>query len=370
MRYCKKCVQPDTRPGIYFNEEEVCGACLWQDQYMKIVEWEQRHNEVFNIATEAKEKAQTKGVPYDCVIGVSGGKDSTFQALYARDKLDLRCLLVNGAPDGITDIGRKNIENLAKLGFDVISLRPNPQIMRALIRKDFYRYANPVKVTEYPLWASAYIIAERFDIPLVIQGENQGLTMGTLKGFGTNDDALNVNKQHTIEKNYLDEYHDDKKGISEKDLFFYNYDRERIRKKGIRAIWIQYYSKNWSSPGNGEFAIKNGLFLRPKDYDPYEIGQYWRFNALDAGSVVYVNQMIKQIKYGFGATTDSACYEIREGRITRQEGVKLVREFDGKCSEQYIKKFCDYIDITIDEFWRVVNNFRGDMWKKNRENGN
>jgi N-acetyl sugar amidotransferase len=363
VKYCKKCVQPNTRPGIYFNEAGICGACIWQEQYNKFVDWNERYNQVLRVAREARKIRKKNGVAYDCVIGVSGGKDSTFQSLYARDKLGLKCLLVNGAPDGIHDIGSRNIENLTNLGFDVISLRPNPLVMRNLIKRDFYRYANPVKATEYPLWASAYIIAEKFHIPLVVQGENQGLTMGTLKGFGTNDDALKANQQHTIERNFLEEYLDQADGIEENDLFFYNYNRKRLREKGIKAIWLQYYAKEWSSPGNGEFAIKNGLNIRPKSFDPYAIGQYWRFNALDAGGLVYVNQMIKHIKFGFGATTDSACYEIREGRIIREEGIKLIKEFDGKCADKYIDEFCDYINITPEEFWRVVNSFRGNMWK-------
>lgn len=300
MNYCKKCGQPDTRPGIIFSENGICGACAWQNQLNNEIDWDARFKEVLEIAHDAKEKAKKNNSAYDCVIGVSGGKDSTFQALYARDKLGLKPLLVNGAPDGISEIGKQNINNLISLGFDCISLTPNPKVLKKLIKRDFYEYANPVKVTEYPLWASAYIIADKFDIPLIIQGENGGLTMGTIKGFGTNDDALNANKQHTIEKDYREEYVIPELGVEERDLYFYNYDRERIREKGIRGIWIQYYAKEWSSPGNGEFGIKNGMSIRPKNYNPYEIGQYWRFNALDAGSFVYVNQMIKYIKFGFG----------------------------------------------------------------------
>ena len=105
---------------------------------------------------------------YDCVVGVSGGKDSTLQALIARDKLGLRCLLVNSEPEGITEIGKHNIENLKNLGFDVISLRPNPKLMKKLIKRDFYKYLNPQKVTEFSLYSSGYIIADEFNIPLII----------------------------------------------------------------------------------------------------------------------------------------------------------------------------------------------------------
>ena len=163
MRYCVRCVQPDTRLGIVFSDDGLCGACLWEDE-KKTIDWGVRERELQDIAEWAKSRARG---PYNCVIGVSGGKDSTFQAMYAKEHLGLRPLLVNGAPDNISEIGRKNIEKLIGLGFDCISLRPNPQILRQLMRRDFFSCLNPIRVAEYPHWASAYIIAVRFDIPLV-----------------------------------------------------------------------------------------------------------------------------------------------------------------------------------------------------------
>jgi N-acetyl sugar amidotransferase len=200
MKYCKKCVQPNSRPGIYFDENGVCGACLYQEDVEKNIDWKIREKELKKIAEWAKKKARINKTNYDCIIGVSGGKDSTFQALYSRDKLGLRPLLVNCEPGGMTEIGKKNIENLKNLGFDTISMRPNPRIIKKLIKKDFYEYLNPVKVTEFPLFASSYIIADQFNIPLVIQGENPALTLGVRKtGYGLNDDALNTNKGNTLE---------------------------------------------------------------------------------------------------------------------------------------------------------------------------
>ena len=160
MRVCNRCIQPDTRPGIYFNDQGVCGACLWEEE-KKEIDWESREKELEGIVDWAKNTAKGN---YDCAIGVSGGKDSTKQALTARDKLGLRCLLVNCEPEGITEIGRHNIENLKKLGFDVINLRPNPKVMKLLIKRDFYKYLNPVKITEFPLYASTYIITKFFNI--------------------------------------------------------------------------------------------------------------------------------------------------------------------------------------------------------------
>jgi len=350
MKYCKKCVQPDTRPGIHFNEEGVCGACLYEDEKKKI-DWDVRELKLKEIAEEAKKNSVGS---YDCVIGVSGGKDSTFQAVTARDKLGLNPLLVNAVPECITDIGRHNIDNLSKLGFDLISIRPNPNIMKQLIKRDFYKYCNPQKVTEYTLWSSAYQVALAYKIPLVIQGESDGLVFGATVGVGTDDDAANVNQGNTLAGgNAFKEYGEE---VDKKYLLQYQFpEKKLLDSAGIRAIYLQYYTKEWSRQHNAEFAQSLGLRIR-EEKDMAELGRYTRFGALDSDMNIY-NQMLKYYKLGFGCATDEACFDIREGRITRKEGIELVKKYDGKCGEKYIKEFCDYIDIKIGEFWRVVDGF-------------
>ena len=358
MKICKKCIQPDSRPQIYFNEEGICGACLWQEEKKKI-DWNSRRTELQEIADWAKNNTKSS---YDCVIGVSGGKDSMFQALTARDELGLRCLLVNGEPEGITDIGRDNIENLKQLGFDVISLRPNPKIMKKLVKYDFYKHGNPFKVTEFALWSSAYIMAEKFDIPLIIQGENPALTLGVSKGgLSKGYDALEANKQNTQALGWKE--YTEVEDMEEKDLFMFHYDDQNLRKKEIKGIWLQYFLKEWSMNHNAEFSKKYGLKVRPKDFDPASIGTYVPYAQLDE-DLIQVAQLLKYIKFGFGQCMDYACYDYREGRITKSEAINLVEKYDGKCSIEYIQKFCDWIEISLDEFWRISNGFRGPMWTK------
>lgn len=348
MRYCKRCVQPDTRPGVYFDERGICGACLWEEE-KETIDWGARWKELQGIAEWAKKTTKSN---YDCVIGVSGGKDSTFQALTARDRLGLRPLLVNGEPEGITEIGRKNIENLIKLGFDAIKLRPNPKVMKKLIKRDFYKYLNPVKVTEFSLWASAYIIADKLDIPLIIQGENAALTEGARNSdLDLDGNALNADKLNTLStgwKGYLEA------GVSEKDLFMFHYDRESLTRKGAKGVWLQYYVKEWSMSRNAEFSIAHGLTIRPEYFDPQDYGTYSAYHQMD-GDLTQVNQMLKYFKFGFGLCTDHASFDLRDGLLTREECIELVKRYDGKCGVRFIKKFCDYIDISMEEFWRVVD---------------
>ena len=357
MKYCKKCLQTDTRPGVYFSEDGICGACLWEEERKKI-NWKEREQELQDIADRAKSRARGA---YDCVVGVSGGKDSTFQAFYARDILGLRVLCVNAAPADITPIGTKNIENLKNHGFDLISICPNEQIMLKLMRHDFFKYCNPIKCTEYYLYASAYIIANKFDIPLIIQGENAALTLGVSKFQDKGGSCLNISKSNTLKEDPLDDYRDDVNDL--KDLFLYKVPMDEIVEKGIEGVWLNYYTDKWSQPHNAKFSIDRGLTIYPEDINPYEIGTYRRYSQLDAYTTIF-NQYLKYIKFGFGQCTDHVCYDIREGLITRDEGKYLIKELDGKYGQLYLNKMAEYVGISSQEMLDYSEKYRGNMFEK------
>ncbi|MBQ9123193.1 MAG: N-acetyl sugar amidotransferase [Lachnospiraceae bacterium] len=355
MKYCKKCLQPDTRPGIMFDDNQVCYACLYEESKLSI-DWLAREKKLQEIADDAKKEAQSRNLAYDCVIGVSGGKDSTFQAVYAKERLGLRPLLINCVPDEMTEIGRANIDNLSKLGFDIISIRPNPQIARKLARKTFLERGNVMAASEYCLWASAYIMAEKFNIPLIIQGENAALTLGTARNQETSDDAFSVVQLDTLRGGHVDSLIEGEEDLTKDDVFLYQIPNvDLMKSKGIRAVFLQYYAKEWSQVGNAEFAIARGMIGRMKERLE-DMGRYRRYTALDT-NLIFVNQMIKYLKFGFGFATDEACYDIREGRLTREEAIWYVEQYDGKCGQQYIKETCDYLSITEEEFWEVVDRY-------------
>ena len=362
MRYCKRCLQPDTRPGIIFDDEQICFACRYEESKATI-DWEQRHAELKAFADEAKAEAKKRGNTYDCIIGVSGGKDSTFQAVYAKEKLGLNPLLINCMPDEITEIGRKNIENLNNLGFDIISIRPNPIVAKKLARKSFFERGNLVAASEYCLWASAYIMAVKFNIPLIIQGENAALTLGAAKNQETTGNAFSVMQLETIRGASVDSFVDLSNNITEKDLFLYKIPTvEEMQAKGIKAIFLQYYTKEWSQVTNADFAIARGLTGRSDDL--HDLGRYRRYTALDCDLQI-PNQMIKYLKFGFGYATDEICYDIREGRFSREDGKWYVNEYDGLCGEKYIDAACRYLSITKEEFWEVVDKYvNRDLFEK------
>lgn len=363
MKYCKRCLQPDTRPGIYFNEEGICGACLWEEEKEKI-NWRERERELQDIADNAKCKA--KGA-YDCAVGVSGGKDSTFQAFYAKEKLGLRTLLVNCEQENMTPIGRKNIENLKNHGFDLITITPNRNILKKLMIKDFWKRLNLVKPSEYCLYASTYIIADAFNIPFIIQGENAALTLGASEGLqDKGGSCLNITHSNTLKEDPFKEYIDEE--VEAKDLFLYKVPVDELAQKDIQGIWLNYYAKEWSQYYNAAFSIGKGLSTHDEDISPYLLGNYHRYFSLDS-YYVPVNQVFKYMKFGFGRVNDIVCYDIRDKLITRDEGKYLIRELDGKCGQLYIDKTCELLGIDEKTMFEHAEKFRGDMFYKN-EQGN
>ncbi|MBP7089110.1 MAG: N-acetyl sugar amidotransferase [Candidatus Omnitrophica bacterium] len=350
MKYCKKCLQPDTRPGIKFDENGVCFACKFEKERAKI-DWAKREKELKDIVDWAKKNTKSS---HDCIIGVSGGKDSLFQALYAKEKLGLNCLLVNLAPDGITEWGAKNIENLIQQGFDTMIYRPNPKVWKKTIKYSFYKYGNPVKPTEYPLWAVSYITALRFNIPLIIQGENPGITLGVIEGVGCNDDALNINQCNTLGGGNAKDW--EVEGIGLKELLWYQFpDKDELKKSNIKGVYLNYYAKEWGFWKNTDFSIERGLSKR-EDHDPFQAGRLNPYCSIDSDMQI-INQMLKYYKFGFGFVTDEVCYAIREDRMTRKEGIELIKKYDGKCGDKYLREFCEYIDISLEDFWQVVDKF-------------
>lgn len=355
MKYCKKCLQPNTRPGILFDDQQICYACRYEESKNQI-DWDARERELKQIADEAREERKRRNIAYDCVIGVSGGKDSTFQAVYAKEKLGLHPLLVNCAPDEITEVGKKNIDNLNRLGFDIISIHNDPNIAKRLAKKSFLEKGNLVVASEYCLWASAYIIADKFNIPLIIQGENAALTLGTAGIQETTGNAYSVVQLDTLKGADARELIRGEENIDIDDVFFYRMpDIETMKQKGIKAIFLQYYAKEWSQVYNADFSVARGLMGRTSE-DLHDLGRYRRYSGLDTDLVI-VNQMIKYLKFGFGFATDEACYDIRESRLSREQAIWNVTEYDGKCGEQYIKVACDYLSITEKEFWQVVDRY-------------
>lgn len=364
MIYCKKCLQPDTRPNGHFDQNGICSACVYYEE-LKNVDWDERLHILDEVLASYRSKSSRK---FDCIIGVSGGKDSTRQALWARDKLGLRPLLVclSYPPQQVTQRGVDNISNLINLGFDTIVVGPEPETWRKIIREGFLQFTNWAKATEQAIIGSAPQAAIRYDIPLILWGENPGLQLGDMGTMGRNGyDGNNLRFMNTVSGGNLDWLLD--AGFTTQNLISFRYpSTSEFESKDIQIVYLGWFWKDWSLINNGMHSVSNGLDVRVDNVS--KTGDMTQVSSLDEDWVT-LNQMIKYYKYGFGRVSDHVNESIRNGGMCREEGVDLVTRYDGSCAPSYIEGFCDLIGITVDEFWgKVRSSVNKDLFEV-REDG-
>lgn len=363
MRYCTRCVEPDTRPGQIFDDAGVCLPCRIAET-KEVIDWDARARELQEIIAWGRAR---KTSVYDCLIGVSGGKDSTRQALYVRE-LGLKPLLVccTYPPEQVTDRGAANLANLCRLGFDVITVSPAPQLWKRLMRAGFLRFGNWCKATELALYTSIPKTAVAYHIPLIFLGENPALAWGTAVGsFDSN--ANNMRVTHTLQggdpRPLLDDNDDLRK------LYWWQYPPERdFERAGIRMVYLGYFMKDFNDYENARVSIENGLAVREgRDADPGETGSINNFDALD-DDFVHLNQMFKWFKFGFGKVSQQVSGAVRNGYMTREEAVDLVRKYDGACHDRFVRHFIDVIGITPGQYRETADRFHNrDVWTQNAD---
>ena len=364
MKYCIRCLQPDTRPNTKFFESGLCPACNYIDQ-LKDVDWEERFEILKDVISKFPKK---KGQFHDCIIGVSGGKDSTRQALWVREKLGLRPLLVclTYPPQQVTERGVDNLSNLIELGFDVHTLAPAPETWRKLMKAAFSRFTNWAKSTELALFSAVPQLAIKYNIPLVLWGENPGLQLGDLGTLGkTGYDGNNLRNMNTLSGGGIDWLIEE--GFDLKDIIPYKYpDPKEFEDAGIQIVYLGWFLSDWSLINNSLYSTAYGLKIR--DDKPENTGDPFGVTSLDEDWVT-LNQMIKYYKFGFGRTTDYVNEEIRMNRMTREEGIKIVEQYDGCCNESYINEFCNFINISISQFWeQVYKGLNADLFHRDNNN--
>jgi N-acetyl sugar amidotransferase len=350
VKYCVKCLQPDTRPGISFDAQGVCPACNYHASLAQ-VDWDERRRELDAIVAFGRTNNHSG---YDCIIGVSGGKDSTRQALFVKEVLGMNPLLVNLSypPEQVTQRGVDNVSNMIRHGFDCISINPSPQIWRKLMRKGFFEFGNWARSTEFALYGSVPRLAIAYQIPLIWWGENTALQLGDLNVMGKGGaDGNNLRRMNTLGGGDVTWLLSEE--ISRQQILQYIYPSEQeMEDANLRITFLGYFWKDWSLVDNGNYAALRGLDVRREP--PWAIGDPVGVTALDEDWVT-LNQMIKYLKFGFGRVTDYVNEDIRNGRMTREEGIHLNEKYDGKCSERYIESFSQYIGITVEEFWQQVD---------------
>ena len=355
MKFCKNCLYPDTKPGLMFDEEGVCDPCRNHERKNEI-NWDAKREQFLELIGKFKSK---DGSMNDCVIPVSGGKDSHYQAYFVKKEFGLNPLLVNFIPRDLVPLGRKNIENLKSLGFDYIEFTPNPTVYRKLAKIGLTELGDVTWPEHHGLFTIPVQIAVAYKIPLIIWGENPQIEYG---GGGT-EDVLDRKWLLKHGGYFLDKMPIEKVtefGINSLDLKPYLYPSDdEINQLGMTGIFLGSFFK-WDIFKQLEIVKKLGFSVSDK---PKE-GTYQNWENLDE-KYTGMHDYFKWIKYGFGRATDHACIDIWYGRITREEGKKLVRKHEGKIPTWYFDEFLEDFELTRNQFYEIVDKFANhDLFKK------
>ena len=350
MKFCKKCLYPSTKPQLQFDERGICSAC--NNQKLKDeVNWVKKKEDLLLILEKYRSKDGSK---YDCIIPVSGGKDSTFQTYTIKETFGLNPLAVNFHPHDQTEIGRKNLENLKQLGVDCIEFSANPLVYSKLAKFGLVELGDFQWPEHIGIFTIPVQVAVRYKIPLIIWGENPQLEYGQ----PTNIDTDTILDREWNEKNggyFLDKIKPKdmtKYGFKTKELIPYIYPSDDdIRQIGVTGIFLGSYIK-WDLFKQLDFVKELGF----SENDEVKEGTYDKWENLDVYFTVF-HDYFKFLKYGFGRTTDHASIEIRYERITREQGIELIKKYEGKIPRKYLDKFLKSADISEQEFHDICDKF-------------
>ena len=359
MKFCTKCVMPNTKPDLHFDEEGVCDACRSQEDKNNSINWEQREKEFLELIQKYKTQSD-----YDCIIGVSGGKDSTYQVIKVLE-LGLNPLCICFEPTIPTEIGRKNLENLNNLGVDLIHIKRNPLVYKKLAKEAFRRTGDNEWQNHLGIFTTVPKMAVNFNIPLIIWGESPQIEYG---GPATSK------TRNTLDRQWLEEFGGllgnrisdmlGVDGLNKKDLSLYTYaSDEDIHRVGVTGLFLGYYFK-WDLREVVAKSKEYGFLAQDRAVET----TYENFENLDCYSS-HLHDYLKYVKYGFGRATDNACLDIRLGYISREEGVRLVNKYDGIPPKKAIKEYLNYTGFSEEEFSKIVDSYTSKRIFERDENG-
>ncbi len=360
ISYCKRCIMPNSRPRITFDEDGICNACRNAEEKWKDVDWNARKEEFLQLI----EPFRSKNGYWDCIVPWSGGKDSSSIAYKLKFEFGMNPLLVTFSPQIPNEVGNHNREALIQLGFDHVFFRPNQKVHRKLARRFFIERGNHKVAWDAGINAIPVKVAVDFNIPLIFYAEHGESEYGgkVLRVESQKFRDFTEVIEHQIGDdpcNWVDEE------ITLNDLNPYIYPKiERVRKAGVKALYFAYFFK-WSS-------YENYLYIKEKiDFQICPAGRtegtFTNFDSLDdkSDNLYYYMQYIK---FGLGRAVRDASRMIQNRQLTRQEGLELARKYDHEFPALYFQDMLDYLQIREEEFYELVDKHRNpEIWTKENE---
>lgn len=359
--YCKKCVMPSSSAiPVEFDAEGVCSGCRVAEQKFEI-DWERRGKQLKNLLEQYRNKDNSN---YDCIIAVSGGKDSYFQIHIIKKIFGMNPLLVTYNANNWTKTGYKNLHNMRDVfSCDHIFFTPSIDLLKRMNKLCFRKMGDMNWHAHCGIFTSPFQIAVKYNIPLVFYGEHGFMDIGGMHSY---NDYVEFTYRYRLEHalrgyDWHDMLSDESEPILENELLWAKYPSDdEIRKVGIRGIFLANYVR-WLPNEHIKLVIEKYGFKIPDE--PFD-RTYRRMSNLDDMHENGIHDYLKYIKFGYGRCTDHTCKDIRDGKMTRDEGIAFVRKYDHvKPGDLY--RWLEYVNMTENEFDRIADTFRDKrVWEK------
>ena len=358
IKFCINCTMSNQRPRITFNSSGVCSACTFAVYKRTSVDWGSREQELVDLLDRHRDGQGE----FDVVVPCSGGKDGGFVAHQLKHKYGMRVLTATWAPLRPTDVGRRNLDGFISGGFDHILGTANPRVSSRLVREATLEIGDPFLPFIYGQTNFPIQVAKKYGTSLVFYGENGEVEYGgDMSRALTPVKAFSVAQDHYFSGLPVDFWL--KKGFSLSDLSYFMPPKDL---SGVEQHFFGYY-KFWDPQENFYYAEANLNFTPNPTRSE---GTYSRYASLDDKFDGF-HYYLMFIKFGIGRATSDSAHEIRDGKISREEGIELVRKYDGEFPEQHFAEFLEFTGLSRDDFFRVVDSWRSPhIWTQDEGGSN
>ena len=358
MKYCKKCVMPDTRPGMMFDEDGVCCACNHYDM-RKDIDYKKRFDEFKALCDKYRGMNGPSG--YDCAVAASGGKDSYYQVYMLKEVMGMNPILFSAEDNfPMTEAGKHNLLNISEeFGCTIISCKPSVKAQKILMKKTFEKFGKPTWFIDRLIYTFPLHMALKYNVPLLCYGENVSFEYGgtgdketySARGQISNGVASDIPMEELIGD-----------GVTAKDLSLLMAPSQPDLEK-LDPFYLSYFV-DWNSYRNYQFAKSRGFHDLSHEWD--RTHHIENFDQVDSRAYL-VHSWMKYPKYGHQTATDYASRAIRYGIMTRDEAVELIKKHDWNLDALCMRDFCEFLGYSETEFWDIVDGlYNRDIFTKNQ----
>jgi len=355
LKYCTNCLMPSTRPRMTFDARGWCNACAWAEEKRRTIDWGARRAQLSGFCDQYRSQSGN----FDCIVPVSGGKDSSYVAYMMKHELGMHPLCVNIIPPLEFEVGRRNVENFINAGYDCVRIAPNPLITRHISRRTLIDYGQPLMSWIINVQVAVFRMAMNFGISLVMFGEEGETEYGgssKLKHSPVYDieDSIRLYLSGVDPRQFRGDFND-------AELYWWLYPSEDLFRRSKLAVAHWSYFEDWD-PYQHYLVAKEKCGLQEKEQA--SIGTYNNFAQTDT-CLYDLHTYLMYLKFGFGRCTQDVGIDIRRGAMSRAQAIPLVRNFDGHYPEEHIAEYLDFFGMTAQEMDGVFDKWANkDLFKK------